>query len=499
MARRTPLSRKLLFSLTVSAGLWLGLEGIATVLYAPELQAWESPPPSPRKGVSVMQGHPYLIYEYVPGKHNDGGVTVTINSLGLRGPELELPKPAGTRRFITTGDSSVFGFGVRDDEVFSSVAAGALGDGVEAVVGATPGYSTYQTLNLLRLRGLSTEPDLFIIGNLWSDNNFDAFVDKETIATLTGYEASTVGAVKRVLTNSAIYRVADWKLRVRPQIEKVRVVDWQVSSADRGQIGLRRVAIDDYAANLDHLVEIAKGEGADVVFLLLSNNEDLGPQPVGNAPKAWTPYREVMRDTAKRHGAPVIDVPELFRASGLSKEDLFLDKMHPTARGHRMIGEALATLLKERGWAEGGSLWESGTGEPRPDYTDPFLESGAEDAAQGTDAIPSDASPSALRIEGTLSLADFSGGAILLDIVDADSPTGSPTVLRSVRVSGPGPFSIPVGRPRTVMLRAYIDPEGDGPDADDDKVFFEDTPLTVQDGPLLDLVVDLDAGTITGA
>lgn len=496
--RRLSLGKRLFFSACVSIGVWLGLEGLVTALYAPEIQAWSSPPPSPRKGVSVMQGHPYLIYEYLPGVHKDGGVTLTINSLGLRGPEITRPKPTGVRRFITTGDSSVFGFGVEDDEVFSSVAANSLGAPVEAVVGATPGYSTYQTLNLLRLRGLSTEPDLFVIGNLWSDNNFDAFVDKDTIATLSGYEQSATGAVVRMLTRSAIFRVADWKLRVRPQLEKVRVVDWQQSSEDRGQIGLRRVAINDYAANLDQLVQIAKSVDADVVFLLLSNNEDLSDGHNDNAPKAWTPYRDVMRDTAERYGAPVIDVPALFQESGLSKSELFLDKMHPTARGHHIIGDALASLLRERGWPEGASLWGGGSGAPLPEYVDPFLNGSESTAPSQAGPSPSTPNaPSAIRIEGTLVMDAFpAGGVVHLDVVTPGSM--NPTVIQSIQVRSAGVFVLPIGQARTVVLRAYVDPEGDGPDADDPRYVFSEQPIEVGETPVTGIRIDLDAGTLSG-
>ena len=490
--RRIPLTRRLLFAIAVSTGAWLGLEGIVTVLYAAELSAWESPPPSPRKGVSVMQGHPYLIYEYVPGRHPDGGVTLTINSLGLRGPEIDIPKPDGVRRFITTGDSSVFGFGVQDNEVFSSVAGDILGETVEPVIGATPGYSSYQSLNLLRLRGLSTEPDLLVIGNLWSDNNFDAFVDKDTIATLTGYEESALGSVKRTLTKSAIFRVADWKLRVRPQIEKVRVVDWQQSSEDRGQIGLRRVEINDYAENLDHLVEIARSRGADVVFLLLSNNEDIGPQGDARAMKAWTPYRDVMRETAERHGAPLIDVPKLFLESGLSRDDLFLDKMHPTARGHAMIGRALADLLQEKDWVNGGTLWTEGTGASRPDYEDPFLKS----QDDGTPSVgqPTPAPASEFRVEGEVTVDDFpSGGLIHMDLVAPGRNQSE--VLQSIQLQGPGQFVLPVGTPRKVVIRAYVDPKGDGPDAGDARFAFEDNVVDLANGPVTGIRLDLTEGT----
>jgi len=508
--RRAPLAlwKRLTFGACASLGLWLLAEAAVTVLYAPEIEAWGAPPPSPQRGVSVLVGNPYLIYEYPPGVHQERGVKVTINRLGMRGAEPEIPKPAGMRRFLTTGDSSVFGFGVADDEVFSSVAARALGDGVQPVVGAVPGYSTYQTLNLLRMRALDTEPDLLVVGNLWSDNNFDSFVDKDTIATLTGYESSLQGAVKRLFTRSAIFRVADWKLRVRDRMRKVEKVGWQTSSQDRGQIGLRRVEINDYAQNLEHIAQIGRSRGADLVFLLLSNNEDLGAGgDQGEGLKAWTPYREVMRETAARHGAPVIDVPALFRASGLSKDELFLDQMHPTARGHALIGEALAVLLQERGWAAGGSLTQDAKGGSVPTYEDPFLRGGraslnggaapsgpAPGAPPGAPGAASAGPSDAVRIEGVVRAESFDGGVIHMDIITPGDLT--PTVLNTIRLDAPGPFVMPVGVAQPVILRVYIDAAGDGPGADDRAIDLSDHVFRLDEGPARGVIIDLDAGTV---
>lgn len=494
--RRIAVWKRLLFAAVTSVGAWLAVEAVVTVLYAAELRAWGSPPPSPQKGVSVLVGNPYLIYEYPPGEHFERGVKVTINSLGLRGPEPEIPKPAGVRRLITTGDSSVFGFGVQDEEVFSSVAARELGDDVEPIVAAVPGYSSYQSLNLLRMRALRTDPDLFVIGNIWSDNNFDAFVDRDTIATLSGYEQSVKGAMKRILTKSAVYRVADWKLRVRDRMRSVERIGWQTSSQDRGQIGLRRVAIQDYADNLEHLANIADSRGADAVFLLLANNEDLGPGGTAGANmKAWTPYREVMRDTATRHGAPVLDVPALFRETGLSKEDLFLDQMHPTARGHQIIGEALAALLDEEGWTAGQRMMGDGPGGSVPEYVDPFLKGQAShDPSAAQDGPPVGAGGDAVRIEGTVKAEAYESGVIHIDAYVPGA--ANPTVLTTIKLQGPGPFVIPLGQPQTVVLRAYLDSEGDGPDADDPAFDFKDHPFELTKGPASAVTLDLDAGTV---
>ena len=113
--------------------------------------------------------------------------------------------------------------------------------------------------------------------------------------------------------------MADWKLRVRKQQERIRTVSWQVGSS--AHIGSRRVEINDYANNLENIVEIAKETGAQVVFVMLANEEDLSQHQEGD--KAWDPYRLVMKDTAARHGYPLLNIPELFKASGLTKTAVF--------------------------------------------------------------------------------------------------------------------------------------------------------------------------------
>jgi hypothetical protein len=522
---RLSLSKRIAFSAMISLGVWLMAEATVTWLYAAELQAWESPPPSPQQGVPVMVGNPYLLYEYLPGQIYERGVDVTINSRGLRGPEPVVPKPPGVRRLLTTGDSSVFGFGVPYDGVFSSVAAASLGDNVEPIIGAIPGYSSFQSINLLLMRALETEPDLLVIANLWSDNNFDSFVDKDVMAVTSGFEDSLIARLRRVLTRSAVYRVADWKLRVRGSVDKVRSVGWQQTSADRGQIGERRVAIDDYALNLEKLVDIARDHDAEVVFVVLANNEDLrSATSEMSGPKAWDPYRQVMRDTAARHGAPVIDVPSLFLASKMSSEELFLDEMHPTIAGHRLMGEALASALSAKNWAQGEPLMEGGTGDDIPDYQDPFTEgtaaefgpasdpgagggpssggsapAGGEPGAPGGTGDPSGASGPASpadgpRIVGHLVSDAYSSGIIQLESVEMSD--GNPQVLNSIRLSsGDVDFVLPTGEGAEVALRAYLDEDADGPDADDKLIDMTATPIDMSSG-LVTVLVDLDEASV---
>ena len=223
--------KKIIFSVATTTFLLVVLELMSGQIYTAELIAWESPPPPSKDGAPTLKGNPYLLFEFAPGVRREQGVTVTINSLGIRGKEITIPKPDGIRRFITTGDSSVFGFGVEDQEVFSAVASQQLGYKAEDLNGAIPGYSSFQSINLLHLRALKTEPDLFVIGNIWSDNNFDSFIDKELLATYTGYEQSLIGKLKKSLSRFNLYRVIDWKIRVRKRASLARKVGWTLGSS----------------------------------------------------------------------------------------------------------------------------------------------------------------------------------------------------------------------------------------------------------------------------
>ncbi|MFT4974568.1 MAG: lysophospholipase L1-like esterase [Myxococcota bacterium] len=364
--------RRALFGGLSAAGLWLLAELIVTFAAAEGLAAYDAPPPSPEASRPSMPGSPYLIYELRPGVHTLGGATAAINSLGLRGPEPTPPRP-NMRRLMTTGDSSIFGFGVSDGEVFSDVAAASLGAGVEAINAATPGYSTLQTINLLKLRALALEPDLIVIGNLWSDNNFDLFVDREVLAEYQAYQQGLIGRARGLLQWSSIYRALDWQLRVRPAVERVLWIDHrQGQGRDGPHSNRRRVEVNDYAASLERLVGIASGAGAEVAFLIPANVEFATEATETGPPHGWEVYRQVMRDTADRHGALLLDVPALFRDSGRSSEELFIDVMHPSVLGHQLMGAALAELLRERGWPAEPAM-QGGSGTAVPQYVDTLM------------------------------------------------------------------------------------------------------------------------------
>lgn len=420
------------------------------------------PPPSPETvpppgtiGEILLNGNPWLLWELIPGAHEEKGAKVTVNALGFRDRERGLrTRP----RAMTLGDSSVYGFGVDDDEVFTSLLeARADADFVNAGV---PGYSSLQSLIQLESRGRALEPDLLLVANLWSDNNFDSFRDRDLLASYADYSASWAASARDA---SAALRWMDWWLRVGPRAEAAKKVGWQVGGED-ARSGYRRVAISDYTAALDRFCEI----GPSVVYVLLANREDLSP--VSPQP-AWAPYRAAMRAVAENCGAALVDLPAAFRASGRSADALFLDLMHPTPAGHRLMADAIAAL----GWPATPVVTNySGETSPPPD---PFEGHGLArpDLARGADAF---------TLVGTLRVPRYASGRITLDVTrpgDDRAPA-----LGSTSLVGPGPMQVKLSeRVPTAMFRIYLDTAGDGPTAGDETATIG--PLDIPEDGRIDL------------
>jgi len=99
-------------------------------------------------------------------------VAVHVNALGLRGPERTLGKPPTRARILVLGDSFAFGFGVAQDETFSSELEHRLGERglrVEVLSSGVPGWSLDNELVYLRTEGFDLEPDLILLASCEND------------------------------------------------------------------------------------------------------------------------------------------------------------------------------------------------------------------------------------------------------------------------------------------------------------------------------------------
>lgn len=89
---------------------------------------------------------------------------VRHNSLGLRGRETTYDKPRGVSRVLFVGNSSFWGYGVSNDEMFTEVLQKALPPEVEVLNGGVTGYGIDQEYLWLKQEGLRYRPDIVFFG-----------------------------------------------------------------------------------------------------------------------------------------------------------------------------------------------------------------------------------------------------------------------------------------------------------------------------------------------
>ncbi len=351
MARRLSRGRKLLFT-AITLVAFLGLfEGGARVWEAmrPNPSMPEPVPQTCPEGEACFEGAARLPdrdpdpegiqlveqrragWGFVPGSQiAHGNVVVTINELGLRGPGVPRKKGSNEVRLLSLGDSSVYGYGVADGEIFLDLAAELLEEGrggatVRAVNGALPGYSSHQALAVLRDVGPVVDPDWLVIACIWSD----LFHTAEPLEPESG--RSPLAAVRLMQ-----HMLEPWL--------PARTIGWWDPEQGVGTPGegrTPRVALTQYMDNLHALATEGDRLGARSAFLVLPAPVDLDP---AGPPAYVQDYRAAMATVAKELDAPLIDAPRYFMRHDATGA-MFFDQVHPSVEGHRLLGGALADDL----------------------------------------------------------------------------------------------------------------------------------------------------------
>ncbi len=118
--------------------------------------------------VMLFQGLAYLNYGLDPDHPQ-------VNSLGYRGPEVNVPKPDGAYRIVALGGSTTYGLYLPDwrqsypHQLEAQLQQGLGHDNIEVINAGVLGYSSWESAVNLLLRIPDLEPDLLIIYHAIND------------------------------------------------------------------------------------------------------------------------------------------------------------------------------------------------------------------------------------------------------------------------------------------------------------------------------------------
>lgn len=259
------------------------------------------------------------------------------NAQGLR---EDHPVPPGAHpgelRILCLGDSVTFGYGVEAGRCFVAELERALaerfpGRRIECINAGVPGYTLVQGLRSLELEGLSLRPDLVLLNFGWNERaTWSGGGDLERLARRAGARPTGLLARSRLWTRAFGTRTVETEEgEERP-----------------------RVTPEEFGAELARARALCADHGVALALLVGPGRFNLKLDDKSRTFYQIEQYR-IGQGMSLAPGVPaLIDGVAPFRAlaSEHAAEDLFLDGVHPTELGHRVLAEALAGGLAP--WVE---------------------------------------------------------------------------------------------------------------------------------------------------
>lgn len=137
---------------------------------------------------------------------------ISINSLGLRGPEIGRQKPSGVKRIAIVGESSAFGYFVSDGHEAARLLEQMLrerGENVEVLNGGVPGYNLFQSIVRFREVLAPLKPDIVIAYLGWNDL---PYVTSDEPDAQRFRRRPIVSSSERLLSHSTLYGFVVYRL-----------------------------------------------------------------------------------------------------------------------------------------------------------------------------------------------------------------------------------------------------------------------------------------------
>jgi hypothetical protein len=290
-----------------------------------------------------------IYYLFEPNKtYRWEGVDVEVNSYGIRGPEISEGTGIEQLRILNLGDSVPFGWEVEFEETYGHILQEGLQRGnfelnVEVITVAIPGWTPAMAHSYLVDQGLALDPDVVVLAVTVVNDIYG-----------TGPRVSRQGSVTDWLRD----HTHAWPvLTTQARLLLARTVDPRflpVLNPPRAAEAYYPLDEDDprWANLVDPILDIQRAcEKAGIPFLVvifptaMQINQEAHPD---------LPQR-MLEDLGLQLEVSVIDLLPIYKqecsrmgwdaCAGLENH-LFADVwMHPSARGHELAAQALASAI----------------------------------------------------------------------------------------------------------------------------------------------------------
>jgi lysophospholipase L1-like esterase len=289
----------------------------------------------------------------------------TNNGLGFRGPEIARQKPAGVRRVVVVGGSTVYGALDDDPDTLSvqlqAILRQRLGPDIEVINAGVPGYEALREAVFTRSDLLDLNPDVLVS----LDGLNDVF-----FGTLQEWPAQVAADEQRIIADGRFPEIVDMVDRTmfpRGLIEHQLTMLMRDTRQRLHPVAAPRVVnervIALYAESLGLMSEYGQQRGIAVIAglqpLLAAGHKRLAPAEeeavnhegfwsVGGwqeiAGAMYARLAERARPAVEGYGGVFVDLTGVFDAE--LKATYAEDAAHYNGLGNRRLAEALAPILE---------------------------------------------------------------------------------------------------------------------------------------------------------
>jgi lysophospholipase L1-like esterase len=281
-----------------------------------------------------------LLWVPVPGRTVtvDNHLPITINHQGLRYASELTAKPKGEFRIMAFGDSATQGWGVDDDSTYSAFLGKKLNQDScpgEHFVAVSAGVNAYpNALVGEKLKEVEEDPTFqpdIVIRAYSFNSNFERLPKLQGAAREKFLRQVEL---KSIIRRSAVYNFVIEDLLRRVVYYKMRHMLMAGTLDTLG--GMDNLDVNAVNASLQESLDETRAHHAQLVLLVLASkdqkSEDLHP------------FQKAMLDFAQANHVPVVNMVDVLKTN--PPANFYMDPVHPTAIGHRIIADQLYQVIR---------------------------------------------------------------------------------------------------------------------------------------------------------